>query len=218
MAACWIVRIRHGAFAANCCPLLGTRRAFCQLPLVAEQRIEIGHVPRNRCCRPSAFDAAGCCVNTNAGFKAVLPTKTHLFNQCAFRLCAHQRRIAGAVCFTECVTTRNKCDSLFVIHAHTRKRIANVKSRGERIRITVRTFWVHINQAHLHSGKRVLKITFACVTGVWTTTFLKPDILGAPIYVFFGLPCIGTTTGKTVSFKAHRFHRDVTCQEEQVSP
>ena len=71
---------------------------------------------------------------------------------------------AGTVTLAECVPASDKCDGLFVIHRHaTRRSLERLRPRSNRIRIAVRAFRVHVDQAHLHGGKRILEFS---VTGV----------------------------------------------------
>ena len=120
--------------------------------------------------------------------------------------------------FSKCVTTSHQRNSLTVIHAHARECIADVVCRCERVRVAIWALGVDVDQTHLHSSQRVLEIALTRVTAVLATRVLQPLFLRAPVCVLFRLPNIRTTTAETECFETHRFHRDVTCQNEQVCP
>ena len=141
------------------------------------------------------------------------PTKALQLNRGAFWLWTNMRGITCAVRFTECVTTRNQCNGLFVIHAHTRKSFANIAARRDWIWISVWTFWVHIDQTHLYSRKWIFQITLTRIAFV-----TQPFCFDTPIDVFFWFKDIGATTGKAECFKAHRLKRSVARKNQQIGP
>ena len=65
--------------------------------------------------------------------------------------------------FAEGVTAGDERDGLFVVHRHACEGLSNVTAGGDRIRVAVRAFRVHVDQAHLHGGERILEFP---VTGV----------------------------------------------------
>ena len=141
------------------------------------------------------------------------PTKALQFDRGAFWLWTNMGRITCAVRFTECVTARNQCDGFFIIHAHARKGFANITARRDWIWISVWTFWVHIDQTHLHRRKWVFQIALTRIAFV-----TQPFCLNTPIDVFFWFKDIGATTGKTECFKTHRLKRSVARKNQQIGP
>ena len=85
----------------------------------------------------------------------------------------------------EGVTASNQRDRFFVIHRHACEGFANIPRRSDRIRVAVRPFRIHVDQAHLNGGERIIQLTVARVALV-----RQPLALGAPIDVLFGLPGI----------------------------
>src|SRR6476469_1849933 len=108
--------------------------------------------PFGRRRSPSNFQAAGDGVATFARPEAVLPTKSLCLESFRFRLRTDVRRRRSAVCFAKGMTASDERDRFFVIHGHAFERFPDVCRRESRIRVTVRSFWVHVNQTHLHGG------------------------------------------------------------------
>ena len=117
------------ALAFDRCPLNVTRGACDLLPIIAKKNFEIFHVPLVRCWCPRAFKASRCRIVAFTCAVCVDPAKALLRHWRAFWLYADIIFWACAVTFTEGVTPGNKRNSLFVIHRHTGKCVANVKSR-----------------------------------------------------------------------------------------
>ncbi len=63
---------------------------------------------------------------------------------------------AGAVGLAEGVAASDERHGFFVVEGYARKGFADVPGRRDGIGIAVRTFGVHVDQAHLHGGQRVL--------------------------------------------------------------
>ena len=179
-------------------PNLRASRAFCQLPVISEEKIEIPHIPLRWIGGPGTFNPAGCGMNAQAAFEIVLPAKALLDNARALRLCAHQLWIAGTMRFTKRVPTGHKRHGLFIIHGHARECFADVITRGEGIGIAIWAFRIHINQAHLHGRQWVFQLARAAVTVI-----VKPALFGAPINIFFRLPNIDATATEAKGFEPH---------------
>ena len=194
-------------------PNLRASGAFCQFPVIPEEKVKIAHIPLCGIRRPGTFNAAGCGVNAQAAFEIILPTEALLNNARAFRLCAHQLGIAGAMGFTKSMSTGHKRHGLFIIHGHAREGFADVIARGDGIRVAIRAFWVHVDQAHLHGRQRVFQLALATVAVV-----VKPALFGAPIDIFFGFPNIDATASEAKGFEAHRFKRNIAGQNHQIGP
>ena len=89
-------------------PLPGAGRALGQLPLVAEQHIEIAVVPLRGVGFPCALDAAGGGVHALAGAEPVDPAQPLLFDGGGLGLGANQFRIARAVRLAEGVAAGSR--------------------------------------------------------------------------------------------------------------
>ena len=121
--------------------------------------------------------------------------------------------VACAVCFAKGVSTRDEGDCFFVIHGHASECFADISRRGDRVGVAIRAFGIHINEAHLHGGKRVFQFAVASVALV-----LKPFSLGAPVNVLFGFPDVGASAGKAEGFKTHRIQGHIASEDHQVGP
>ncbi len=117
------------------------------------------------------------------------------------------------MCLAESVSARNERHGLFIIHRHAQKSLANVARRSQRIRLAVRPFWVDVNQAHLHRGKRVFEVAIARVALV-----AKPRVLVAPINVFLRFPDVNTPATKAECFQSHGFQCASAGKNHQISP
>ena len=150
--------------------------------------------------------------------KRVLPAEAHLLDRGAFGRGADERRIAGAMRLAEGVAAGHQRDGLLVVHRHAREGLAHVATRRHRIRIAVRTLGVHVDQAHLHRGERVLEHAVAGVTALRLVAGRQPLVLGAPVDVFFRLPDVLAATAEAEGLEAHGLERAVAGQDHQVGP
>ena len=173
-----IVRVGHGAGAgvALRLPLVRAGRALRQLPLVAEQVLEVADVPLRRRRRPGAFEAAGDGVRADAALEAAPPAEAQLLDVGAFGLRADDGRVAGAVGLAEGVAAGDQRHGLLVVHRHAGEGLADVARRGERIGIAVRAFRIDVDQAHLHGAERIGELALAAVALV-----AEPLALRAPV-------------------------------------
>src|SRR5579864_1550804 len=195
-------------------PLMRTGRALRQFPFVGEQVREEVVAPLRRRGRPNDFQATTNCVSTKTLAKLVLPPEALIFDGCAFWFGAYILSGNGsAVRFAEGVTPGNERDSLLVIHRHAGKSLPDIPCRGDRIRLSIWPFRIHIDQTHLHGRERILKITVAAVAFVRQPLALRP-----PENVFFGFPDVLTPAAKTERLKAHRLQGNVACENHQVGP
>ena len=113
----------------------------------------------------------------------------------------------------KCVATGDEGNRLFVVHGHSLKCLADIPGRRQRIRHAVRTFWIDVNKAHLHSAQRINEFTIAVVALI-----AEPRGLGAPINVLLGSPNIFSATGEAKCFETHRLQRNVAGEDHQVGP
>ena len=211
----FVVRVRNGAGTRTsfCNPLVGTGWAFGQFPFVAEEVPEKVVTPLRRCGRPGYFKSARDCVAAFACTEAALPSEALCFDRRCFRFGADMGCGSRTMGFAERVAARNQRDGFFVIHRHARKRFANVACCCERVRVSVRAFRVHIDQAHLHGRERIFKIAFSGIALV-----VQPLALRAPVHILIRLPNVLTSAAKTEGFESHRFKRDVAGKNHKVGP
>src|SRR5277367_3428579 len=188
-------------------------RALRQFPFVPEQVLEEVVAPLRGCGGPSDFEAAAGRVARNARAKFVLPAEALQLDVSAFRFYAHERRIASPVGLAERVSAGNQCDGLLVIHSHAGEGLSDISRRRDWIRLAVRPFRIHVDQAHLYCSERILKVTVAGVTLV-----RQPLALGAPIDDLFGFPDIFAPAAKSKRLEAHRLEGDVARENHEVGP
>ena len=232
-----VVRVRDGAgtCAALGNPLLCACGALGQLPLEAEQILEILVGPLGWLAGPGDFQAAGDRVTALAGAEAVLPAKALMLDSCRLRLFRDVRRGRGAVGLAEGMPACDQRDGLFVVHGHAPERLANVDGGGDRVRLAVRTFRIDVDQTHLHGGERVFQVArvrhFAVVVGgndaaAFDTgrtlriadVAAEPLRLTPPVHILVRLPDVGSATGETKGFEAHAFQGHVARENHQVGP
>ncbi len=194
-------------------PLFGAGRAPGEFPFVAEQHVEVAVVPSCRIGFPRAFNAAGGGVHTFAAAKRVDPAQPHGFDVGGFRFRANELGVTSAVGFAKRVAAGNKRNGFFVVHRHAGKGFAHIATGGDRIRIAIRTFRIHVDQAHLHCGERTLQMAISAVALV-----TKPLRFRAPIDVVFRFPDIFAATGKSEGFEAHGFQCAVAGEDHQIGP
>ena len=142
-----------------------------------------------------------------------MPAKTLFLNAGTFRFSTNKASITGTMRLAKGMATRDKCHGFFIIHRHPRKGFTDVTGRSHRVRLAIRAFRIDIDQAHLHSGKRVFKLTVTRITLV-----TQPGVLSAPIDVFFRLEHIYASAGEAECLEAHRFQRAVAGKDHQIRP
>ena len=192
---------------------MGARRAFGQLPFVAEQRIEVAVVPLDRVGRPSALNAAGGRVGALARARAVAPAEPLLDDVRSLRFGADQRGVAGAVALAERVSAGHQRHGLLIVHGHSAEGLANVPARGEGIRIAVRPLRVDVDEAHLDCAERIVERPLAGVALI-----AEPLGLGAPVDVRFRFPDVLAPAAEAEGLEPHRLQRAVAGQDHEISP
>ena len=101
---------------------------------------------------------------------------------------------------------------LLVVHRHARERLADVLGGGKRVGVAVRALRVDVDQAHLHGAERACELALAAVALV-----AQPRVLWPPEDLL-GLPDVLAPEAEAERLKAHRFHRHVAGEHEQVGP
>ncbi len=217
-----IVRVGHGVghLAASGAPLMRAGRASRQLELVAEQHVEIAHVPGRRRRRPGALDARGGGVHAVPGLERVLPAEALVLDRAALGLGSHHGRIARAVRLAERVPAGDQGDGLLVVHRHAGEGVADVVRASLRVGLAVRPLGIDVDQPHLHRRERVLEEAAQAVPALVVAVVFEaePLVLHAPVDVLLGLEDVLTPAGEAEGLKAHRLLRDVARQDEQVGP
>ena len=198
--------IRDAGLRAFRLPLFGAGRALRQLPFVFEQVLEEEIAPLGRSLRPGDLRTAGDRIGAHARTVLAPPAQALILKRATFRLRSDQRRIARAVGLAEAVAAGNQRDGFLVVHRHPEERFANILRGSDRIRIAVRPFRIHIDQAHLHRTKRLCKLTLAAVALI-----TQPRPLGTPVELL-RLPNVRAAACKPKGFEAHRLEGDVACE------
>src|SRR5215467_4880539 len=157
-----IVCVRHRTVACAILgsPLVRTSRTLGELPFVLEQVLEVVIAPLRRRRGPNDFQTAADRVTALAGPKFALPPEALLFNFRSLRFRADMLgRNRSAVGLTKGVTASNQRDRFFIVHGHTTEGFANVPGRRDRIRLSIGSFRIYVNQAHLDGSERIRQIT-----------------------------------------------------------
>ncbi len=199
-------------------PLERASGALHKFPLIAEQHIKIAIVPFDRVWRPCAFDAAGDRVIAMANTELALPPKPLFGDVAAFRLCTNHRRVTRTVALAKCVTASSQRNSFFVVHGHPGKCFTDVLCRSQRIRIAVRAFGVHVDEAHLNGCERVLEHTLAAIAAAGLIAGGQPLFFRAPIDIFLRLENVFAAAAKPKRFTAHGFNGAIARKDHEIGP
>ena len=105
-----------------------------------------------------------------------------------------------AVRFAESVTAGDQRDRFFIVHRHAGESLADISCGSDRIGISVRPFWINVNQSHLHRREGLLKLSVAGVSFI-----IQPSRFLTPIDILIWLPDILASAAKAEGFKAHCF-------------
>ena len=202
-----------GHRVADRLPLMCTRGALRQLPLVAQQRVEVAVVPLGGSRRPRTFDAARGRVGAFAGPIAVDPAHAHLLDGCAFRLGADEIGVTGAVGLAEGVTADGQRCGLLIVHCHSFERLTDVARRSQRVRVAVGALRVDVDQAHGARTERLVEFVVRVVP-----LDAHPFGLGAPVDVVLGGPDVDAAAAEAERLEAHRFECDVAGEQQEVRP
>ena len=200
-----------GAVLGN--PLRRSRRALRLHPLEGEQVVQILGGPLSRLRSPGTLQAAGDRVRAIALAALVLPAETLLLDARGGGLGADALGWVGfSVRLAKGVSARDESDRLFVVHGHAAERLADVLRGGEGVGIAVRSLWVHVDEAHLNRGQRVVELSVALVSLVGEELLLRPPVNEV------GFPVIRAAARETEGLEAHRLQGDVAGKNHQVGP
>ncbi|CAB4581052.1 unannotated protein [freshwater metagenome] len=193
-------------------PLLRAGGALGELPLEAEQVVEVTVVPRGGVVGPGTLDAAGDRVGALAGAEAAAPADAHRVHRAALGLGAHERGVAGSVRLAEGVTPGDQRHGLLVVHRHPAERLADVASRRQRVGRAVRALGVHVDEAHLHGAERIAELAVAAVARI-----AEPGVLSPPEHLL-GLVHVLAATTEAERRQTHVLDRDVAGEHHEVGP
>ncbi len=209
-----VVGVGHGTFAHPVLrlPLVRARRALGQLPLVAEEiPEEVVAPPRGR-RGPGHLEAAGDGVASLARAVAADPPESLCLEGRRLGFWTDVSRRACPMGLAEGVPSGDERDRLLVVHRHARERLADVTRGRHRVGVTVRSFRVDVDEAHLHSRERIGELAIAAVARV-----LEPRRLVAPVD-FRRLPHVLAPAAEPERLEPHGLEGDVTGEDHQVGP
>ena len=193
-------------------PLLGAGRALGELPLVAEQGLEVAVVPRGRSRGPGTLETARDRVLALAGAEGVLPAEALVVHRAALGLGTDQVGVPGTVALAERVAARDERDRLLVVHRHPAEGLPDVPGGRQGIRVAVGALRVHVDQAHLHGAERTAELPLAAVPLV-----SEPGVLRSPEDLL-GLPDVLSPEGEAERLEAHGLQGDVAGEDQEVGP
>ncbi len=111
------------------------------------------------------------------------------------------------------VPTGDEGNRLLIVHRHAGKGLTDVACRGQRVRVAIRAFRVHVDQAHLYRRQRIRQFTVSAVALV-----LEPPGLTTPIDVLVRLPHVYSAAAEPECLEAHRLECYVAGKNHQVRP
>ena len=199
-------------------PLVGTGRRLGQLPLVAEEVVEVAHVPLGRVLTPRAFDAGGKGVGRLAVVTGVGPAKALPVDGAALGLSADVGVIAATVSLADGVTATGQCRGLFVVHRHAAEGFTHVQRGQDRVGVAVDALGVDVDQAHVNRCQRVLHGFRHFEVAVAVLGWRQPLVLGAPVNVLFRPPDVFTAEAEAEGLQAHGLVSHVTGEDHQIGP
>jgi len=204
--------VRHDFRRVLGFPLVRASRALGQLPLEVEEVLEEVVGPLRRRLAPDDFQPRGDRIGADSALVAAAPAQALILDHRAFRLRPHQRRVARAVGLAEGVTTGDQRHGFVIVHGHPREGLADVDGRRLGVRLAVRAFRIHVDQAHLHGTQARVQLPLAAVALI-----AQPGAFRSPEQLF-RLPGVGTATAETEGLEAHGLQRHVAGEHEQVGP
>ena len=195
-------------------PLVGAGGTLGEFPFIAEQVLKVVVVPLDGVGGPCALEPAGERVVAFAGAKGILPAEALLFDGGSLRFGTDILDLLGsAMGFAERVSAGDQGHRLLIIHRHAAEGLADIPCRRDGIRLSIGPFRIHVNQAHLNRGERILEVAIAAVALVGQPLALRP-----PVNVFFRLPDVLAPTAETEGLESHRLQSDVSGEDHQVGP
>ncbi len=209
-----VVRIRNDLRRILCHPLDGAGRALLLHPFELEQVLEEVVAPLRGRVGPGHLDARADGVAGLAGLVGARPAHALRLDGRVLGVRADMRGGARAVRLAEGVAAGDQRHGLLVVHRHAREGLADVFRSRERIAVGVRAFGVHIDEAHLHGGERVLEVALAGVALVSA----EPGLLAAPVHVLVGFPGVLAAGTEAEGAEAHGFQCHVAGEDQQVGP
>ena len=212
MALQRVGRIGDRGFGILGNPLVGSGRAFGQHPLVFEEILEVEIAPLGRRLGPGDLEAAGDRVASLAAAEVTDPSEALLLDAGRLGLGPDMTGGACSVALAESVAAGDQGDGLLVIHRHPGESLADIARCGQGVGVAVGSLGIHIDEAHLHGGERVLQLAVTAVALIG-----EPLLLGTPIDLL-RLPDVLAATGETEGLEPHRLEGDIPREDHQVGP
>ena len=148
----------------------------------------------------------------------VQPTKAHVFERTTFRFGAERTGIAAAMGFTDRMTASCQRRRLLIVHRHAGKGDTNMLGCAGRVRITVHTFRVHVDQTHMDSGEVRAERFGIFEVRVAILRRGEPFFLFAPVHIDFWRPDIFAAKAEAEGFQTRRLIGDIAREQHQVRP
>ena len=199
-------------------PLIGTSRRLGQLPLVAEEVVEVAHVPLGRVLAPRAFNARGEGVGRFAVVTGVGPAEALPVYGAALGLSTDVGVIAATVGLADGVTATGQRRGFFVVHRHAAEGFPHVQRGQNRVRVAVDAFGVDVDQAHVDRRQRVLHGLWHFEVAVAVLGRRQPLVLRAPVHVLFRTPDVFPAEAEAKGLQTHGFVSHVTGKDHQIGP
>ena len=199
-----VKRIGNARFRILSYPLVSFGRTPSQLPIVLEEVLKIVVGPLGRCLSPSDLQTAGDGIGPLAAAEVADPAESLFLDLGCFGSRADMTGRASTMALSEGMASSNQRHGLLVIHCHPGEGLPDIPRGGNRVGVAIGSFGVHIDESHLHGGKRVLELAVTAIALV-----IKPFLLGPPVNLL-RFPDIFSSTCEAECFEAHRLQGDVT--------
>ena len=103
-------------------------------------------------------------------------------------------------------------DRLLVVHRHVLEGLADVPRRQGRVRVAVRPFRIHVDQAHVVGAEGALELAVLAVALI-----VEPRRLGTPVR-FVRLPDVRAAEGEAEGLEPHGLQRAVAGEDVAGRP
>ena len=187
--------------------------AFHQFPFVAEESVEVAHVPFRGVRFPSTFNSAAGGIHADTRAEFVSPAQAHLLHRGAFGFATDEFGVARPVTFSKGVAACDESHCFLVVHGHAGESFADIACGGDGIGFSVRALGVHIDQSHLDGAEGLFQLPIARVALV-----AQPGGFRTPVDIVFRFPDVFATATEAEGFEAHRFEGAVASENEEIGP
>ena len=186
-------------------PLVRASRRFRHLPFIVKQIVEIPHVELGGFLGPGPLDTRGEGVGCLAIETGVGPAEALRLDPGRFRFDTDIVHGPASMRLADGVAAAGQRRSLFVIHRHPSKSLTHVQRGAGWVRITIHTFGVDVDQAHMNRRQRVFQRFGIVQIAIAVLGGRQPFGLGSPIDIGLGTPDILTAETETECLQPHRF-------------